>query len=349
MNNWKVILGFFLVTIGILSLTAVSPNPVKDNTLTVAFYNLENLFDTKDDPKTNDQEFLPDGPFEWTDARYQQKLKQMAKAIEFLGDEDGPEILGVCEVENRSVLEDLAATKALKKRGYGIAHAESPDQRGIDVALLYKEKRFFPLYQKSYNVPFPENEDLITRDILLVKGILDKKIDVTFLVNHWPSRRGGDESSWKRERAAEVLRHIVDSIMFLDPYANIVMMGDFNDDAENVSINKVLKASTDSVGTMSTLLYNCMSTLKAAGRGTLKYKGEWNLFDQIIVSAGMLTNQGSLHYVKGSANIFNPEWMAQVKETGDWKDAPIRTFIGKKHNPDGFSDHFPVYVTLEHK
>lgn len=351
MKNWKIFLGIFLAVTGTVFLTSVSPHPApKDNSLTVAFYNLENLFDTKDDPKTNDEEFLPEGSYEWTEARYLQKLEQMAKVIQYLGDDDGPEILGVCEIENRAVLEDLVATKALKKRGYGIAHSESPDQRGIDVALLYKEKRFMPLYQKAYNVPFPENEDIKTRDILLVKGILDKKIDVTFVVNHWPSRRGGDESNWKRERAAQVLRHVLDSIITLDPYANIVMMGDFNDGPLDLSMNKVLMAAQDSIGALSTMAYNCMADLKKAGRGTLKYKGEWNLFDQIVVSAPMIHPLGSMRYVKGSANIYNPEWMAQTEETGDWKDAPRRTYIGRKYVGDvGFSDHFPVYISLDYK
>ncbi len=351
MKNWKTFLGIFLAATGTILLTAVSPKPKpKGKSLTVAFYNVENLFDTKDDPKTNDQQFLPDGSYEWTDERYEQKLAQMGKVIQFLGDDDGPEILGLCEIENRDVLEDLVAVKALKKRGYGIAHTDSPDQRGIDVALLYKTKRFMPLYQKAYNVPFPENKDIKTRDIFLVKGILDKKIDVTFIVNHWPSRRGGKESSWKRERAAQVLRHVVDSIITLDPYANIVMMGDFNDGPLDMSMSKVLMAAQDSIGTLSTMVYNCMADLKKAGRGTLKYRGAWNLFDQVVVSVAMTHKLGTLRYVKGSASIYNPDWMAQTEETGDWKDAPRRTYIGRRYHGDvGFSDHFPVYVTLQYQ
>ena len=252
----------------------------------------------------------------------------------------------MCEVENRGVMEDLIGTALLKKKGYGIVHADSPDQRGIDVAFIYKTKRFTPLYQQAYRVNFPENKDIITRDILLVKGILDKKIDVTFIVNHWPSRRDGqDESTFKRERAAQTLRTVVDSILRMDPYANIVMMGDLNDEPGDASVNKTLKAGRDSIEAVSTKLYNCMAPIKAEGRGTLKFKGGWNLFDQMIVSSAMITNKSLLHYVPGSANIYNPEYMRETTE-GDWKDAPKRTFIGKKYVEDGYSDHFPVYLSI---
>jgi predicted extracellular nuclease len=322
--------------------------PDKAKTLTVAFYNMENLFDTEDDPAINDEEFLPAGPYAWTPERYKRKLGNMAKVIAELGNEEGPDVLGMCEVENRKVLEDLVVTSALKKKGYGIVHTNSPDQRGIDCALIYKTKRFVPLYSKAYPVLFPENKDLATRDILLVKGILDKKHDITFVVNHWPSRREGAEASaWKRERAAQTLRTVVDSIMTLDPYTNLVMMGDFNDEPADASMNKTLKAGRDSVEACATYLYNCMAPVKAEGRGTLKFKGGWNLFDQMIVSTAMITKKSLVHYTKGSANIYNPEWMRQT-EPGDWKDAPKRTFIGKKYVEDGFSDHFPVYITLEY-
>ncbi|MEY3442556.1 MAG: hypothetical protein RLZZ519_837 [Bacteroidota bacterium] len=355
MNISKYIL---LAGLGLLTFSLPARNPKGDpmpasppdkmKTLTVAFYNMENLFDTEDDPAINDEEFLPSGTNQWTGERYKKKLANMAKAISQLGNPDGPDVLGMCEVENRKVLEDLVATAALKKKGYGIVHTNSPDQRGIDCALIYKTKRFVPLYSKAYPVLFPENKDLATRDILLVKGILDKKHDVTFIVNHWPSRRDGDkESAWKRERAAQTLRTVVDSIFNLDPLANLVMMGDFNDEPADMSMNKTLKAGRDSIEACATFLYNCMAPIKAEGRGTLKFKGGWNLFDQMIVSTGMITNKSLVHYQKGSANIYNPEWMRQTDE-GDWKDAPKRTFIGKRYVEDGFSDHFPVYITLEY-
>jgi predicted extracellular nuclease len=342
------ILAFALPVIAVNPKDGPSPDPNKGKTVVVAFYNMENLFDTEDDPAIDDAEFLPQGANQWNQDRYKRKLANMAKVIDQLGSEDGPDILGMCEVENRKVLEDLVVTSALKKKGYAIAHMDSPDKRGIDVALIYKEKRFTPLYQKGYTVPFPEDQELATRDVFLVKGILDKKHDVTFIVNHWPSRRGGEkESSWKRERAAQTLRTVVDSILNMDPYANVIMMGDFNDEPLDMSMNKTLKAGKDSVEAMSTLLYNCMAPIKAEGRGTLKFNGGWNLFDQMVVSAAMITNKSLLHYQKGSANIYNPQWMRQT-DPGDWMDAPKRTFIGKRYIEDGYSDHFPVYITLEY-
>jgi predicted extracellular nuclease len=353
MKYTKLFTGTAALALALVVLTSAGPRPYpaapdKAKSITIAFYNLENLFDTEDDPKIDDAEFLPTGANQWSPERYKRKLANMSKVIDQLGDEDGPEVLGVCEVENRKVLEDLVLTGNLKKKGYGIVHADSPDQRGIDCALIYKTKRFTPLYQHAYPVSFPENKDLATRDILLVKGILDKKMDVTFIVNHWPSRRDGQaESSWKRERAAATLRHVVDSILTLDPQANIIMMGDLNDDPADVSVSKTLRAGRDSVEAMATKLYNCMAPIKAEGRGTLKYKGGWNLFDQMIVSSALLHPKSLMRYVRGSANIYNPDWMRQTDE-GDWKDAPKRTFIGKRYVEDGYSDHFPVYISVEY-
>jgi predicted extracellular nuclease len=320
--------------------------PDKGKTFTVAFYNMENLFDTEDDPATQDEEFLPAGTYGWTPERYRRKLANMARVIDQLGSEAGPDVLGMCEVENKQVLEDLVATGNLKKKGYGIVHSDSPDERGIDCALIYKQKRFLLLYQKAYPVPFPESRELATRDILLVKGILDKKYDITFIVNHWPSRREGAEASaWRRERAAQTARQVVDSILLLDPGANMVLMGDFNDEPADASIRKTLKAGRDSIEASSTWLYNCMAPLAAAGKGTLKFMGEWNLFDQMIVSAAMINQKATLQYRGGTAGIYNPEWMRQTNP-GEWKDAPKRTFIRHRYMEDGYSDHFPVYLQL---
>lgn len=328
--------------------TGFQSAPKKPSEITVAFYNLENLFDTEDDPKINDEEFLPGGTNEWTEEKLKVKLNNMAKAISQLGDADGPEILGVCEVENKGILERLLEEPALKKLGYGIAHHDSPDQRGIDVALLYKKKVFSPLYQKAFTVPFPENPDMATRDIFLVKGILDKSQEVTFVVNHWPSRRGGaDESSYKRERAAEVLRKAVDSIFGLDKFARLVMMGDFNDEPSNKSVGVILGAASTPAQANMTHLYNTLYPIYEKGEyGTLMYNKEWDVFDQIIVSQALLDPENAVRYVDGSAEVYRPEWMAVPD--GDWKGAPRRTFLRKEFQKDGFSDHFPVYIRLSY-
>lgn len=352
LKNWIYSAGL-AATIGTLGWAgsgfSPKPQPKKTQEVTVAFYNLENLFDCVDDPKINDEEFLPAGTNQWTEEKLKVKMANMAKVISKLGDDDGPEILGVCEVENKGVLERLIAEPALKKLGYGIVHHDSPDQRGIDVALLYKKKVFSPLYQKAYPVAFPENPDIDTRDILLVKGILDKSQEVTFVVNHWPSRRGGpEESSYKRERAATVLRGVVDSIFALDKYARLVMMGDFNDEPNNKSIAVVLGAASTPAQANMTHLYNTLYPIFEKGEyGTLMYNKEWDVFDQLIISQALMDTANLVQYVPGSAEVYRPDWMAV--QDGDWKGAPKRTFLRKEFQPDGFSDHFPVYFRLSYQ
>ncbi|MEM0999732.1 MAG: endonuclease/exonuclease/phosphatase family protein [Bacteroidota bacterium] len=340
------LIAFFALGAG--TLLAGGPRKYKKQ-VTVAFYNVENLFDLEDDPNKNDNEFLPDGSYQWTEEHLKIKLANLARVIAALGDEDGPEILGLAEVENRRVIEMLCASKALKKHGYEIVHRESPDQRGIDCALIYKKKKFLPLYARTYTVPFPENPDITTRDILLVKGILDKEIEVSFVVNHWSSRRGGAEkSSYKRERAAGILRAVVDSVQVLDPLANIVIMGDMNDEPNNKSVHGILRAGKDSLEARYMGLYNPMYKVMEEGKGTLKYRGEWDLFDQIIVATPMASTGARLHYIDCSAGIYSPSWMAQTDTEGDWHDAPRRSHIRRQFYENGFSDHFPVFIHLEY-
>lgn len=334
---------FFLI------FTAASPFPGKKTTVTVGFYNVENLFDLEDDPNKNDQEFLPGASYGWCQEHLDTKLENLATVISEMGDEDGPEILGLAEVENKAVVEMLCAHPLLKKHKYEVVHVESPDQRGIDCALMYKKKDFLPLYHKTYSVDMSDvNPDITTRDILLVKGLIGKEREVTLVVNHWSSRRGGAEKSeWKRERAATVLRHVLDSIQELDPQANVIIMGDFNDEPQNKSIRGVLKSGKDAQEANHTGLFNTFAKLKLDGNGTLKYRGRWDLFDQIMVTFPMTRPEALLHYVDCSASIYNPKWM-RVEKEGDWIDAPKRSHIRKQFYPDGYSDHFPVYIHLEY-
>jgi len=328
--------------------TAMVPAP-KKRTSTIGFYNVENLFDTWDDPKTNDEQFLPTGDYKWTKENLGIKLDNLAKVISQMGDEDGPEILGLAEVENRDVVEMLVKNKQLKKHGYEVIHSDSPDQRGIDCAMIYKKKKFVPLYQQSYSVSFADtNPDITTRDILLVKGILEKDFELTILVNHWSSRRGGaQKSAWKRARAASRARAIVDSILKVDPLTNIVLMGDFNDEPSSPSLDKILRAGKNTQEASYSKLYNCMAKLEEDGMGSLRYKQYWDMFDQIILTYPMMLADAPLKYVDCSAGIYNPKWM-RVEREGDWKDAPKRSHIRRKFYPDGYSDHFPVYVQLEY-
>jgi predicted extracellular nuclease len=310
--------------------------------ISVAFYNLENLFDTEDDPNKDDQEFLPTSDSKWTPERYQQKLTNMASVIEKLGDADGPEILGVCEIENRKVLEDLAAQPTLASRNYKVIHFESPDVRSIDVALFYKESVFKPIEQTAVPVTLPNAEEK-TRDILKVKGILNGDT-ITILVNHWPSKRGGaEESDPKRAAAAKTAREIVDQEQIKNQKAKILLMGDFNDTPDSKAITDVLNANKNAEAEPNRQLYNAFAQMAEDKKGSYYYKGEWDMIDQMMLSKSLLTDK-KLHYVPNSATIVNDERITEKE--GKFAGAPLRTYAGKKYL-GGYSDHFPVYIKLQ--
>jgi len=250
------------------------------NHYTVAFYNLENLFDTKDDPAILDEDFLPDSEKGWTRKRYQKKINSLGTAISNIGfskSRKAPVLLGVAEVENKKVLEELIQTKHLKNKGYGIVHYDSPDERGIDVGLLY-QKQYFEV-TNSESIPILVNSQKgdrdYTRDVLYIVGKLNKE-EIHILVNHWPSRRDGAElTSYKRIAAAQKNREIISKITAQNADAKIIVMGDFNDDPFNESIKQHLVQDD---------LFNPMERLLTRDKGTTSYRGQWNLFDQIIFS-----------------------------------------------------------------
>ena len=315
-------------------------SPGKNNqAYTIAFYNLENLFDTKNDPKTLDDDFTPKGKKNWNNKRYKRKLKKLGGVIAQLGVKrsfHSPAIVGVVEVENQNVLVDLVHSNSLKNQNYGIVHYDSPDERGIDVALLYKKELFellssetFPLYLEGTN-----GDRDYTRDILLVKGKLNGEL-IHILVNHWPSRRSGsNESEEKRIKAAELAMFIVEKINNETENAKIIIMGDFNDDPSNISVKKHLVNDT---------FYNPMERLIDTGNGTLSYKRTWHLFDQIIFSKNFFNIEEGKHSFK-YAEVFDKHFLKEWK--GKYKGNPFRTYIGKWYQ-GGFSDHFPVYVYLK--
>ncbi len=305
--------------------------------MAIAFYNLENLFDTENDPTKDDEEFLPGSDLQWTPERYQKKLTNMASVIEKLGDADGPEILGVCEIENRKVLEDLISQPALASRGYEIIHFESPDVRSIDVALIYKTAFFKPFEMQAHAVELP-NANEKTRDILKVKGTLNNDT-IVVLVNHWPSKRGGAESDPKRERAAAKARQLVDQEMVRNQNAKIILIGDFNDTPDSKPITETLLAIKNIPGT-GRELFNAFGHFPEQKKGSYNYKDNWDMIDQIILSKGMLSNRG-LHYVPNSATIHEEERLKE--QEGKFKGAPLRTYAGKKYL-GGYSDHLPVYI-----
>ena len=315
---------------------------------TIAFYNVENLFDYEDDPLIFDDDRTPQGKDHWTQEIYEAKLANMAKVISEIGADvtgTSPALIGVSEVENRRVLEDLLNQEPLVNKDYGIVHFDSPDRRGIDVALLYQKGVFIPTNYKSYELIIFDDEDrskrIYTRDQLLVSGMLDgEKISV--IVNHWPSRSGGEERSRpKRIKAAELNRHLIDSLFNEDPYAKIITMGDLNDDPISPSVKEVLNTKSERETLKPMELYNPMEDMYKKGMGTLVYRDAWNLFDQIILSSE-LTKKDYNSYRFYKAGIFNKNYLATPR--GQYKGYPFRSFANGYTG--GYSDHFPVYVYL---
>ena len=309
----------------------------------IAFYNLENLFDTKKDIGINDDDFTPSGKKNWTDDKYQKKLYNLAFVINQLGTDiapNGADIIGVAEVENRGVLEDLVNQKELVDKKYQIVHIDSPDPRGIDVGFLYNPNTFKVNSYQAYPYTMPGNNTIKTRDILLVSGTLaDQPLFV--LVNHWPSRLG-ENSSPLRERAAGICKHICDSIYKTNNKANIIIMGDMNDDPKDKSTAVVLDAKKNKDEVKKGGLYNTMWSIHESGIGTLCYREQWNLFDQIIISENLLSsNKKNLHFLK--AEVFNKDFLYQKE--GKYAGYPLRTYSGNTFL-NGYSDHFPTIIYL---
>lgn len=313
------------------------------DSLRVGFYNIENLFDTIDDPQTSDSDFLPNAPMQWNAERYAKKQADMAKVIAAMN----PSVIGLAEVENKAVLEYLVAQSSLKASNYGIVHFDSPDERGIDVALLYKKADFKVKNSKSHRITFTDAPADRTRDILEVNGILRGGSEVTFFVNHWPSRRGGaEESEAKRVFVAQKLRQLTDSIFAKNAKANIVAVGDLNDEPYNKSLLTGLGAvsyATDSiVSSRQNVLYNMGAPIKRSGKGTSWYKG-WSVIDQILVSGSFISSQNKI--VSADSQVVFKESYMLFTDRASGEGLPSRTYTGEKYR-GGFSDHFPIYIQL---
>lgn len=311
------------------------------------FYNLENLYDTIDDPKKNDEEFLPTGVKNYTGRIYREKLDRLAEVISKLGVEktpDGLAFFGVSEVENRQVLQDLVKHPLLAPRNYRICHHDSPDERGVDVGMIYNPKYFVPKATHSLNVPLiSESGHVIkTRDILWVEGyLMGEKIHV--FVNHWPSRRGGEEASApRRQKAASVCRTTIDSILVAEPNAKALVMGDLNDDPLSASVKKVLNAVGEPDKVVPGKMYNPFEPFYRKGIGTLAWQDSWNLFDQVIFTPAWVTTPATGWFFS-RAEVFNRPFLTQ--KTGNFKGYPLRTYVGNEYQ-GGYSDHFPVIVYL---
>ncbi len=314
---------------------------------TVAFYNVENLFDIENDSLTFDDDRTPEGKDGWTQKRYIQKLGNISKVLSQIGSsvtQTSPDIIGLCEIENKKVLEDLVSHPNLSNKNYGIIHFDSPDERGIDVALLYKKGVFLPTTFTSRRLLLQNEEDKrdYTRDQLVVGGILDEE-HIYCIVNHWPSRSGGEtRSKPNRLAAAKLNRRIIDSLLKLDSSTKIISMGDLNDDPLDDSLKKVLKTKGKRKKLESHELFNPMEKLYKKGIGSLAYRDKWNLFDQIYFTANLLgKDDGSYRFWK--AEVFTPSYL--VSKKGKYKGYPFRTYAGGSYS-GGYSDHFPVYVYL---
>ncbi len=317
-----------------------------DDGLRIAFYNVENLFDTEDDPAINDDEFTPQGKLEWTEERYKTKLEQLAKVVDGM---DYPALLGLAEVENATVLEDFCKKTDLSKHGYHFIHYDSPDERGIDVALLFQKSIFTPLASETISILFPkevagEDPNPATRDVLVVKGVLGKKDTLNLFVVHAPSRSGGEEKTQpERIFAAQQIKLKTQEIFKRNPQANIIIMGDFNDEPDNKSIVEALAAKPIPLGAPAPAsLYNCMAELDAIGEGTYNYRGVWNMLDQIIISSNLVAAKNRLHF--SEASIYRQEWM--MFKHDKYGQQPNRTYGGDRYY-GGYSDHLPVMVVLE--
>lgn len=311
----------------------------------IGFYNVENLFDTLDTPGLNDAEYTPESPKQWGTARYKRKLDRLAQVIGDMGKDvhpDGLAVIGLAEVENREVVEDLARTHPLRDRGYKVVHEPGPDRRGVDVALMYNPRLFKVLGHKSYRLVIPDMPDFRTRDQLLVSGVLDGDT-MHVIVAHWPSRRGGEKRSMPlRKAAAELGRHIVDSLLTRNADARILYMGDLNDDPVSPSVERFLRATGDKTKAVDGKLYNPMYAPYQKGIGTLAWRDAWNLFDQIIITEALVTGRGGSYRYYG-ARIFNEPYLRQKE--GNFAGYPFRTYVGDTYQ-DGFSDHFPVFLIL---
>ena len=333
MKSNKLFLLFIALFIGLSSYAQNKPL----NAYVIGFYNLENLFDTIDDPIKNDAQFLPDGDYTWGTMKYTNKLQKMAYAISQMP--KNLAILGVSEIENINVLEDLVKEPAISNRKLKPILIEGPDKRGIDVGLLYNTKLFKPTNITSTRMQ-SELENFFTRDQLCISGILDGE-EIHVIVVHWPSRSGGQQRSIpRRAEAARTTKHICDSLFAINPNAKIVVMGDLNDDPIDPSVTTELGVKSKIEETKQSELFNTTYAFYKQGIGTLAYKDQWNLFDQIIISQAWLnSNRKTLSYWK--TEIFNKDFLKQ--QEGRYKGYPLRTHASGVWT-NGYSDHFPCLI-----
>lgn len=344
---------FSLIAV-LVSLLGLSMAPAKASqqkegkryqTFGVAFYNLENLFDTINNNGKYDLEFSPKGKRKWDGKKYWSKIEKLSYAISQMTTPTtpiGPAVIGVSEIENITVLEDLVKAKNIRDWDLKIVHHDSPDRRGVDVGLLYNPKLFKKLHVTNHTLVIPDKPYFKTRDQMCVVGLMGGQ-RIAIIVNHWPSRYGGEkESSPLREAAADLTKHICDSLLSIDPSMGIVIMGDLNDDPSNPSCAKVLGAKKKEKEVQPGGFFNPFWKKLDDGIGSYIYRGGWDLFDQIIINYNLLPEGASkLKFYK--AEVLNKSFLLQT--SGQYKGYPLRTFSGGAWT-DGYSDHLPTEIYL---
>ncbi|MDH6354395.1 putative extracellular nuclease [Dysgonomonas sp. PH5-45] len=338
-----------ILTVVVLLFLSSSTSTAQEKRFAFAFYNLENLFDTHHDTGKYDWEYTPTGNKRWTKDRYKKKINNLAFVIDKLGKPHCPEgitILGVGEVENKQALTDLIRNKHIAKRKFGFVHHESPDARGIDVALIYEAKVFKVLSSKAYPLNKIKNQQVRTRYQLLVKGVLNQRDTLHIIVNHWPSRKD-KRNVEQRDYAAKLTKRIADSILQSNTKAKIVIMGDFNDNPDNRSCRVILNAKRNKTDVKKGGLYNPMWNIYKKGIGTYCYQGWWNMYDQFIISESLIAPSGKnkgLAFTKAEVCRFD----FLLQKQGKYKGYPLRTFSGNIFL-NGYSDHLPIVSYFERR
>ena len=337
MKNWIILL------ITLIAVSQMFAQQTEKQNFKIVSYNVENFFDCVHDSLTSDIEFTPSGGRAWTYSKYKKKQVNIAKVITAIGGWDAPELVGLCEVESRKCLIDLTRYSGLKNLRYKFLHHESPDPRGIDVALLYQPHQFKPIHDEAIPIHFPKSAHGRTRDILFASGIIPTGDTLHVFVCHFPSRLEGElESEEKRMFVASVLRHKVDSLFAATAKPKIVIMGDFNDFPTNKSMLEVLNANVLDDSISDRKLYNLVYKLHAEGKGSNKHLGDWGALDQIIVSGNLLKPSASIYTRQSDVRFFDADFLLENDKIYLGKQA-FRTFVGLKYQ-EGFSDHLPVYA-----
>lgn len=313
----------------------------KEKLHTIAFYNVEKLYDTELSPQRNDLDYTAVGALAWDKERYDQKIKNIATVIEMIGGKDGAAILGIAEVENKKVAEDIASASPIRKHNYSVIHYDSPDPIGLDLALFYKPKVFSPTAHKSIPLQNQSGRGR-AREIIEVKGMLEGEL-VTIYLNHWPENNGNAKAGTQNRRAAATtLRRQIEGVFKTDPNAKVIVMGDFDEVPSSPALEQVLRATGRPNPAYKEELFNTFYMYHVQKMGSFYYRGRFQMLDQIMLSKSFLTGQG-LEYVRGSAQIHAPDFARH--NFGKLKNTPKRTFSGTTYL-GGYSDHFPVYIKV---